>query len=153
MKKRLSWLIIVLAVIGFLCVPLMIRASEHTSSNVTDHVDLIEVNHLYDERGRLVIEQVIFYDWDHATDRFQVVAWRLLKSPEQFPQRHWESGRFVARWRDQAVWREVSAGQVCETWTTFDPEVLERNMFPIEKRRELSDPGILLAGRPHPAVP
>ena len=27
-----------------------------------DHVDLVEVNHFYDEQGKLVFDQVIFYD-------------------------------------------------------------------------------------------
>ena len=44
-----------------------------------DRVDLIEVNHFYDEQGRLVFDQIIFYDWSPMQCRYQVRDWRLLK--------------------------------------------------------------------------
>ncbi len=105
---------------------------------VTDHVDLIEVNHLHDANGRRVLDQVIFWQWDFAYSRHQVVAWRIYKAPEQFPKRCWRTDRFVTRWRDQATWREVISDQCYETWTTFDPEVEERSILAIERRRELT---------------
>ena len=48
---------------------------------VTDRVDLIELNHFYDEQGKLVFDQVIFYDWCNEQCRYNVRAWRLLKKP------------------------------------------------------------------------
>ena len=45
-----------------------------------ESVDLIELNHFYDEQGRLVFDQVIFYDWSAADARYNVRAWRLVKN-------------------------------------------------------------------------
>ena len=42
---------------------------------VEDYVDLIEVNHFYDEHGKLVFDQVIFYDWSALQSRYQVRDW------------------------------------------------------------------------------
>ena len=103
-----------------------------------DKVDLIEVNHLYDQQGRHVIDQLIFYDWDSSHGRFQVRAWRLIKSPGQMPQRDWSKDAYVSYWRDMHVMRRVYASRIRETWTTYDPEVLEREVLPIEYRQELS---------------
>ncbi|MEW4565388.1 hypothetical protein AB1K70_22875 [Bremerella sp. JC770] len=115
-------------------------------THVVDRVDLVEINHLYDLQGRLVINQLIFYQWDSASQRFQVRAWRLLKTDDQLPRKSWNQDQFICHWRDMNVDRKVYADNVRETWTTYDPEVLERNMFPIEQRSELSQPD-QLSGR------
>jgi hypothetical protein len=59
---------------------------------VRETVDLIEVNHFYDEHGRLVFDQVIFYDWSASDARYMVRAWRLVKNPAQLPNRDWSGG-------------------------------------------------------------
>jgi hypothetical protein len=110
------------------------------ATEVVDRVDLIEVNHLYDQQGRHVIDQLIFYDWDQVARRFQVRAWRLLKSDDHQPRRSWARDEYVATWRDQNIVRRVHAFQTRETWTNHDPEVLEREMYPMEQRLELSQP-------------
>ena len=107
---------------------------------MSDEVDLIEVNHFYDEHGRLVFDQVIFYDWSTADCRYQVRAWRLLKSPAQIPYRHWDRDAFVTTWHDGEVLRRVCAKSFRETWTQFDPELVEREFLPKERRRELRKP-------------
>lgn len=113
---------------------LAILAAFPTYEPPTDRVALIEVNHLYDARGQHVIDQVIFWDWDR--DRFQVRAWRLIKSDVQLPKRN-RCGDYECYWCDGNTLRKVIAHQKRETWTTYDPEVLEREMLPIEFRREL----------------
>lgn len=117
---------------------LLLLAAVPIDHATTDRVDLIEVNHLHDSEGRHVITQTIFYDWSQQDARFHVRAWRLVKSPGQIPQRDWRRGGFVSCWRDMQLMREVRAGQVRETWTMVDPEVLERDILPAEFRRELS---------------
>ncbi|UUO04638.1 hypothetical protein M4951_14690 [Blastopirellula sp. J2-11] len=103
---------------------------------VIDQVDLIEVNHLYDQQGRHVIDQLIFWNWDR--DRFQIRAWRLIKSQSQLPLRDWNRGGYVCYWRDLQQLRKVYAPQKRETWTTYDPEVRQRELLPIQQRAELS---------------
>lgn len=103
----------------------------------TDRVDVIEVNHFYDEHGKLVFDQILYYEWSAAQSRYNVRAWRLLKSPAQVPQRDWERGDFVARFYDGDALREIRAATVRESWTQYDPELIEREYLPKEQRREL----------------
>lgn len=49
----------------------------------TEHVDLIELNHFHDQAGKLVYDQVIFYERAPETGRFQVRAWCLVEDPER----------------------------------------------------------------------
>ena len=117
----------------------------HPSADVaTDKVDLIEINHFFDEQGRLVFDQIIFYDWVPIENRYHVRAWRLLKSPAQIPRRDWASGDFLTIWHDGEVLRKVRSKGIHETWTQYDPELLEREYLPKEKRRELQKPSIAL---------
>ena len=101
-------------------------------------VDLIEINHFYDEHGRLVFDQVIFYDWSQDDARYMVRAWRLVKNPAQLPQRDWKgSGGYLAVWQDGELLRHVRSQSIRETWTQYDPELVEREYLPKERRKEL----------------
>lgn len=79
-----------------------------------DSVDLAEVNHFYDENGRLVFDQLIAWDWDGS--RFQVRDWRLIKSESQIPQPD-PAGGYSAMWLDGEVMRRVHAKAFRETWS------------------------------------
>ena len=110
-------------------------------SEAVDEVDLIELNHFYDEQGRLVFDQIIFYDWCTTQSRYNVRDWRLLKKSSQVPLRNWRDGEFVAVWHDfkeRDVLRRVKAKMVRETWTQYDPELVEREFLPQERRRQLT---------------
>lgn len=104
-------------------------------------VDLIELNHFYDEQGRLVFDQVIFYDWSEG--RYNVQAWRLVKNHNQLPQRDWASAvtgvpaGYSAMWQDGEQIRHIYSKSIRETWTQYDPELLEREVLPKERRKEL----------------
>lgn len=102
-----------------------------------DRVDLVEVNHFYDDVGRHVFDQVIFYDWSPADCRHVVRAWRMVKSDSQLPIRNWADDTYTATWNDGEVLREVRAATMRESWTQYDPELVEREFLPKEKRREL----------------
>ncbi len=105
----------------------------------TDRVDLIEINHYYDEHGKHVFDQVIFYDWCGQVCRYQVRAWRLLKKPAQIPARDWASDDYVAVWHDTGdVLRRVRAETIRESWTQYDPELVEREFFAKDQRRDLA---------------
>ena len=108
-----------------------------TSDVAHDVVDLIEVNHFYDEHGRLVFDQVIFYDWCNSQCRYQVRAWRLLKSPAQIPQKNFNTGEYETLWHDGDVTRRVRGKSFRESWTQHDPELRERDYLPKDKRGEL----------------
>ena len=103
----------------------------------SEQVDLVEVNHFYDDQGRHVFDQVIFYDWADGHGRHMVRAWRLVKNPAQLPQRNWTDGTYTALWYDNDVLRKVRAKAMRESWTQYDPELIERETLPKEKRTEL----------------
>ena len=107
---------------------------------VCDSVDLVEVNHFYDEEANPVFDQVIFYDWSDEQNRFQVRAWRLVKDSAQLPTRDWSTGGYQMIWNDGQILRSVHAKAMRETWTQHDPEMRERSYFPKEQRRELLAP-------------
>lgn len=117
------------ACLGFGIVPADLTARES--------VDVIEVNHFYDEQGRLVFDQAIFLDWSEAECRFNVRAWRLVKAASQLPLRDWDGAGYFAHWLDGEVLRRIHATAIRETWTQADPELAEREHLPKEKRRDL----------------
>lgn len=106
-----------------------------------EYVDLIEINHFHDEWGRPVFDQLIFYDWSESQGRYQVRAFRMLKVPMQMPRRNWQVGGYDAIWHDGQngdLLRRVRATCLKETWTQHDPELLEREFLPKERRKELT---------------
>lgn len=104
---------------------------------VEDRCDVVEINHFYDDNGRLVFDQLIYWDWSEEDNRYQVRAWRLLKCEFQRPVRDWERGGFTAIWFDGERLRVVRHLSLRETWTQFDPELIERQVLATEDRREL----------------
>ena len=103
-----------------------------------EQCDLIEVNHFYDEHGRLVFDQVIFWDWSADDCRYNVRAWRLVKCSSQLPQR--SGSGYDMTWQDGDLFRRVWSKQFSETWTQYDREICEREIFPKERRKELAMP-------------
>jgi hypothetical protein len=110
---------------------------------VGDQVDLIEVNHFFDEQGRHIFDQTIFYDWCPVQCRYNVRAWRLLKHPSQRPYRDWKGGGYIAVWHDGNLLRRVRSPSFRESWTQYDPELVERDFLPKEQRRDLHRPRAL----------
>ncbi len=104
----------------------------------SDRVDLVEVNHYHDDSGRKVFDQLIFYDWSDQRKRFQVRAWRLIKTDSQLPRRDYRTNEYRIRWHDEGVLREVVAQAQRETWTQYDPELIERAYLPQDQRTDLS---------------
>ncbi len=100
---------------------------------------LTELNHFYDEHGRLVFDQIIFYAIDDAGAE-EVLEWRLLKHPSQVPVRDWQYGGYVSMWLDGGQIRKVRTNNLRESWTQFDPELLARDVLPKEQRRGLRRP-------------
>ena len=92
-----------------------------------EDVDLIERSAVYDDCGKLVLEQVIAWRW--VDNHHEVIGWRLMTDKQwQPPSVTWWEGekRFVVTAK---YWRE--------SWEQFDPELVERERFPKELRRGL----------------
>lgn len=104
---------------------------------IREQCDLIEQNHFFDDSGRLVFTQHIFYDWQPIVGEYMAYDWRLVKVPAQEIRRDWQNGRFVLSWPDGEVLRTVHAAAVRETFTQYDVELFERERLPAEMRRKL----------------
>lgn len=107
--------------------------------------DRITVNAFYDDQARLVFDQLLFEDWDHAAGRFQIRAWRMVKNQNQLPRRNPFSDQHECRWMDGDAERVVRAPVVRSIATQYDPELTEREFLAKEHRRELRSPKTLIA--------
>lgn len=121
-----------------LAILLLSFTPHNTDTVMRDRVDLIEINHFYDDKAKLVFTQTIFYDWDETYSRYMIIAWRLVKSDSQIPIKNWSTGKYDTIWWDGDTLRVVNSNAVVETQTQHDPELCEREFLPKEKRRELS---------------
>ena len=106
----------------------------------TEKVDLIELNHFYDDLGRHAYDQVIFYEWSPDYRRFHVIAWCLLENDlSRLPTRNPNNGEYVVRWhdRDAKVQREVRSPLYRETWSQVDPERVNKKLLDEKYRTSL----------------
>ena len=134
---------IIIAVVFTTCcwipsAPSTALGSDPPEDALVERVDLIELNHNYDEAGRFQFNQIIYYKWSLDHCRYNVCAWRLLKHDGQIPVRNWCCGGYDSVWHDGDVLRVVAAEHFRETWTQFDPEMKERRYLPKDKRPDLA---------------
>jgi len=103
--------------------------------DMTQEVDLLELNSLYDNNDQRVFEQMIYYEWDRVDNRYHVVDWRLLKHRGMIPIKQ---GRYYETiWMDGDQLRRVRAKYYRKTWSRTDPEIGERERLPKDQRRGL----------------
>jgi len=115
--------------------------SQRTGS-IEEHVDLIELNHFYDAKGRHVYDQVIFYEQSPETARFQVRAWCLVEDREVYhrrPVRNPETQLMSVDWldNDQKILRKITSKQFRESWSQIDPERANKRMLDERYRTSL----------------
>ncbi len=104
---------------------LMTFGQSDGSSVLRESVDLIELNHFYDDLGRHTYDQVIFYEWSPEFSRYHVIAWCLVEDDQtRLPTRLPGSGEAQVRWFDRDIkrYREVRSKLFRETWSRVDPE-------------------------------
>lgn len=105
---------------------------------IVDHVDLIELNHFYNEKMEHVFDQFIFYDWSSQLKKFIVVDWRLKKDPNKFVCKNHHTNRWELVMHDEGNLRHIISKSHRETWTQYDPELRNRNIVTQENRRGLT---------------
>lgn len=91
----------------------------------TTVVDMIEVNHCHDACGVFRFTQIVLWDWSPDYCRYHVVAWWI---PERLID---EIDGHTAR----RSGKTIEGRLMRETWTSYDPEVLNRKVFACELRR------------------
>lgn len=62
------------------------------------------------------------------------------------PVKDHNTGLYAMTWQDGDVTRKVTAKQFRTSYTTYDPELTNREILPKEKRRELISPKVLTKG-------
>lgn len=98
-------------------------------------VDLLERNHVHDPHtGRCVLVQWVAWEYHAEDGRHHVVAWWLDRLPCALV-RTPRGYRLV--WTTREDLHQVDAAGYVETWTTFDPELADREVWPVEWRRGL----------------
>lgn len=117
----------------------MVIAAITAQGPVVDDVDVIEANYYYDECGKLVFSQLVFWEWCEPDSAYHVRAWRLLKTTEHEPYRCRDG--WAVLWQDGDTLRKVRACSYVRTCTQYDPELRDREALPKERRRELTQPG------------
>jgi len=104
-----------------------------SSQVAEEYVDLIELNHFYDQQGRHVYDQVIFYEQTPETGRFQVRAWCLVEDRDSLnrrPVKNLESQIYQVDWfdTDQRMLRKITSHVFRESWTQVDPERVNKKI-------------------------
>ena len=126
--------------VGMLLAVWLWGASPNQPVTLEDVVDVVEVNHLYDlsgSRPRHVVDQLIFWDWDPTRQAHVVRAFRVIRDPDQYPQRDHTRDDYVCLWYDLQGLRQVRAKSFRESWTDTDPEVTDRIRWRHRQRRGL----------------
>ncbi len=123
------------------CLLICALTSHKGNRSTNEHVDLIELNHFYDQQGRLVYDQVIFYELAPETGRFQVRAWCLVEDREclnRRPTKNYETQLYQVDWydSDQRLLRKITSRMYRESWSQVDPERANKRL--LDERLRLS---------------
>lgn len=119
----------------FLC---LCYPGERNSVHRVD-VAVVEENHCYDEHGHHVFDQLIFWDWYPELSQHHVSAWILLKDDMPRTSRDHRKKTRVTRIITGVGTYEIYSRSYRETWTQYDPELLDRANIPREKRPKILD--------------
>lgn len=94
-----------------------------------ERCDLIECNHFFDSDGREVFVQHLAWDWHARHGCHHIATWALCKQEQA---RHcYTSGDWIVCMKE----RQFRAPVYRETWTQHDPELLDRERWPVANRR------------------
>ena len=95
-------------------------------------VDLIELNHHYDDLGRHCYDQVVLWRWSEDYRRYDVADWTLVERLEQYPTRGHTGLWIVIVDKSTSIngrWMIVSS-MYRETWSFIkDPERMNKRYF------------------------
>jgi len=140
---------------------LLLLAAAPAEPPLVERVDRIEINHVYDHDGGLILDQIILWDWNPAESRFDVVDWSILRDCRQedaadcrrWQREHQDGPPYVGRFTpgDPLIvpvrgggyldfshpTRRITAPILLETWTDHDREMFERAILPELSRRPL----------------
>lgn len=97
--------------------------------------DSIELNHFYNNEGKLNFSQVIFWEWSEDDQETHVRHWVLLKGNRRPVIDH--ARRCVSfTWEEDSHYKTVRANAFHESWTLWDPELDDRSVWGSVKRKK-----------------
>lgn len=103
------------------------------SPTLNNSVALVEFNHYYDDSANHIFDQIIFYEW---VGEYRVQAWRLIKPTSKLSV--WKSPKGIIVWlQDGEDLRKIYTYSYIETWTQYDPEMVDRSKWPENQRKGL----------------
>ncbi len=120
---------------------LLFGSGSFTSQPIREHVDLMELNHKYDNCGRHTFSQVIFWERSPATGKYHVRDWIIVdveESPWCVPIER--GGIYVSTFFRHGISYSVRSPLFRESWTHIDPEVEDAKKNPKHLRRPLPKP-------------
>jgi hypothetical protein len=68
-------------------------------SSPTLYCDVVELNHFYDEQGRIIFDQLIFRLWNNKAEQHLSISWLLLSSSR------------IANEDDKKAWDAIHKGE------------------------------------------
>jgi len=106
-----------------------------------EHVDAIELNHSFDARGKLVYDQLIFWERTPTTGRFQVRAWCLVDDRDGINRRPIRNDNGLYECdvvdKNERLTRRIVSRLFRESWSQVDPEREDKKRHPESLRIEL----------------
>ena len=116
--------------------PIFSASNELPNDPIIESVDRIEINTFLDEQDRPIFQQFIFYELSNIG--YIAIDWRLKKCEPQISNR---DGYVYMRFIDSSDGhRLIKSPYISYTFTHYDPELLNRKLWPIEKRPGLKKP-------------
>lgn len=106
-------------------------------TTISEHCDLLEKNSFYNDAGELVFIQNIA--WLSQPDGFHVFRWWMHKPPESVGIQR-VGRRYVIRFDEGGVSREIWSSSYHESWEQHDKEVADQELVPVASRRPLLPP-------------
>jgi hypothetical protein len=105
-----------------------------------DRACCLEVNVFHDSEAKPIFTQLLV--WQFHNGQHRIIDWRLIRNRGEHNtnievRRDYATGDYVARWDEDSGSREVRAATYRETLTQHDPELVDRDQWPIERRRKL----------------
>jgi hypothetical protein len=99
-------------------------------------VEAVEINHYHDANGNPVFSQLILRRWLRLStgSGHRVEDWRLIKSANPLTITS-KRGRKQIVFTDDGILRVIEVAKIRETWTQYDPEVVDREVYSQFQRR------------------
>ena len=112
---------------------LLIAAMLSPVATPTKRFDRVDVNHYHDPAtGELRFTQLIYWRWSRCERRFSSFGFTMEGGVVDGPRWNGRGYEFIVK-RNGDRWR-VQTPAVIESWTTYDPEAVDRLRFPDVER-------------------